>query len=62
MKWYESRLAGAVGGAFVAGGVMLFTTILTTEELREIVGYTGIAVFGHLAGVFGISRIQRSAP
>ena len=58
----RKQVLGALGGGIVAAGLMFFTTVLTTEEYREIVGYTGVAFFGHLAAVFGISRVTAPRP
>lgn len=55
----QRQLAGAVGGAFVVAGASFFAVYAATDETRALVSATGSAFFGHLAVVFGLSRVQR---
>lgn len=58
----QRQLAGAVGGAFVVAGVSFFAVYAATDETRALVSATGGSFFGHLAAVFGLSRMQARPP
>ncbi len=55
----QKRIAGAVGGAFVVAGASFFAVYAATDETRALVSATGGAFFGHLAVVFGLSRVSK---
>ena len=59
MKWYESRLAGVLGGALVVGAVSFFTLLGTDASARILIAATGAATFSHIGAVYGIARVQK---